>query len=65
MPTRSMRRPARSYGYKHQLGPITTYCCGPNNRGVAVSEDKVHLRRSTPLVALDAKSETSCGGRTR
>ena len=21
--------------YKHAIGPITTYCCGPNNRGVA------------------------------
>ncbi|MFB3112143.1 MAG: quinonprotein alcohol dehydrogenase, partial [Gemmatimonadales bacterium] len=21
--------------YKHKMGPITTYCCGPNNRGVA------------------------------
>src|SRR3984893_15807716 len=29
--------------YKHALGPITTYCCGPNNRGVAVSEEKVYL----------------------
>jgi len=27
--------------YKHKMGPITTYCCGPNNRGVAVSGDKV------------------------
>src|SRR6476619_5203188 len=24
--------------YKHKMGPITTYCCGPNNRGVAVSD---------------------------
>ena len=24
--------------YKHKMGPITTYCCGPNNRGVAVYE---------------------------
>ena len=22
--------------YKHKLGSVTTYCCGPNNRGVAV-----------------------------
>ena len=22
--------------YKHDMGPITTFCCGPNNRGVAV-----------------------------
>lgn len=21
--------------YKHKLGPIAVYCCGPNNRGVA------------------------------
>ena len=25
------------------MGPITTYCCGPNNRGVAVMGDKVYL----------------------
>src|SRR5450432_4812066 len=34
---------AELWHYKHALGPITTYCCGPNNRGVAVSEDKVYL----------------------
>jgi alcohol dehydrogenase (cytochrome c) len=22
--------------YKHDMGPITVYCCGPNNRGAAV-----------------------------
>jgi alcohol dehydrogenase (cytochrome c) len=43
--------------YKHALGPITTYCCGPNNRGVAVSEDKVYLGTlDGKLVALDAKT---------
>ena len=29
--------------YKHAMGPVTTYCCGPNNRGVAVYEDKVYV----------------------
>ena len=29
--------------YKHKMGPITTYCCGPNNRGVAVYNDKVYM----------------------
>jgi alcohol dehydrogenase (cytochrome c) len=43
--------------YKHPLGPITTYCCGPNNRGVAVYEDKVYLATlDGKLVALDAKT---------
>src|SRR6202790_2005971 len=43
--------------YKHAMGPITTYCCGPNNRGVAVSEDKVYLGTlDAKLVALDAKT---------
>jgi len=43
--------------YKHALGPITTYCCGPNNRGVAVYEDKVYLATlDSKLVALDAKT---------
>jgi len=43
--------------YKHKMGPVTTYCCGPNNRGVAVYEDKVYLATlDAKLVALDAKS---------
>jgi PQQ-dependent dehydrogenase (methanol/ethanol family) len=43
--------------YKHALGPITTYCCGPNNRGVAVFEDRVYLATlDSKLVALDAKT---------
>ena len=43
--------------YKHPLGPITTYCCGPNNRGVAVYDDKVYLATlDAKLVALDAKT---------
>jgi PQQ-dependent dehydrogenase (methanol/ethanol family) len=43
--------------YKHALGPITTYCCGPNNRGVAVYEDRVFLATlDSKLVALDAKT---------
>src|SRR4249919_3348648 len=43
--------------YKHPLGPITTYCCGPNNRGVAVYEDRVYLATlDAKLVALDAKT---------
>ena len=25
--------------YKHKMGPVTTYCCGPNNRGVAICRD--------------------------
>jgi alcohol dehydrogenase (cytochrome c) len=43
--------------HKHKMGPITTYCCGPNNRGVAVSGDKVFLGTlDAKLVALDAKT---------
>ncbi len=43
--------------YKQPLGPITTYCCGPNNRGVAVADDKVFLATlDAKLVALDAKT---------
>ncbi len=43
--------------YKHKMGPITTYCCGPNNRGVAVYGDKVYLATlDANLVALDAKT---------
>src|SRR5712664_3126078 len=48
---------AELWHYKHPLGPITTYCCGPNNRGVEVYEDKVYLATlDSKLVALDAKT---------
>ena len=43
--------------YKHDMGPITTYCCGPNNRGVAALGDKVFMGTlDAQLVALDAKT---------
>ena len=43
--------------YKHKMGPITTYCCGPNNRGVAVYGDKVYMATlDSKLIALDAKT---------
>jgi alcohol dehydrogenase (cytochrome c) len=43
--------------YKHKMGPITTYCCGPNNRGVAVEGDKLFMGTlDAKLVALDAKT---------
>jgi len=43
--------------YKHAMGPITTFCCGPNNRGVAAYDDKVYMGTlDAKLVALDAKT---------
>ena len=27
--------------FKHKMGPVTTFCCGPNNRGLAVSDGKL------------------------
>ena len=43
--------------YKHNMGPITTFCCGPNNRGVAAYRDMVYLGTlDAKLVALDAKT---------
>jgi alcohol dehydrogenase (cytochrome c) len=39
------------------MGPITTYCCGPNNRGVAVLGDMLYMGTlDSQLVALDAKT---------
>ena len=36
---------------------MTTFCCGPNNRGVAVYDDKVYVGTlDAKLVALDAKT---------
>ena len=43
--------------YKHKMGPITTFCCGPNNRGVAIEGGKLFMGTlDAQLVALDAKS---------
>jgi PQQ-dependent dehydrogenase (methanol/ethanol family) len=43
--------------YKQKLGPLTIYCCGPNNRGVTVLGDRVYLATlDSKLVALDAKT---------
>jgi len=43
--------------YKQNLGPISTFCCGPNNRGVAVYDNNVFVATlDAKLVALDAKT---------
>ena len=43
--------------YKHKMEPVTTYCCGPNNRGVAISGGKLFMGTlDAKLVALDAKT---------
>ena len=43
--------------FKPKLGPVTTFCCGPNNRGVAVLNDKVYVATlDAKLVALNAKT---------
>ena len=48
---------AELWHFKPKLGAITTYCCGPNNRGVAVADDKVFVATlDAKLVALDAKT---------
>jgi len=43
--------------YKHKMGPVTTFCCGPNNRGVAVSGGRLFMGTlDARLLALDAKT---------
>lgn len=43
--------------YKHKMGPITVYCCGPNNRGVAASDGLLFMGTlDAKLVALDMKT---------
>ncbi len=43
--------------YKHKLGPITTYCCGSNNRGAAVYGNLVYMATlDSKLIALDNKT---------
>lgn len=43
--------------YTHKMGPITTYCCGPNNRGVAIFDDMVYMGTlDAKMLGLDAKT---------
>jgi PQQ-dependent dehydrogenase (methanol/ethanol family) len=43
--------------YKHKMGPVTTFCCGPNNRGVAAYDGTLFMGTlDAKLVALDAKT---------
>src|SRR5438034_4661326 len=43
--------------YKHKMWPVTTFCCGPNNRGVAISGARVFMATlDARLLALDAKT---------
>ncbi len=47
----------QKWHYKHEMGPITTYCCGPNNRGVAAYGDMLYMGTlDAKLVAIDAAS---------
>jgi PQQ-dependent dehydrogenase (methanol/ethanol family) len=43
--------------YKHKMGSVTTFCCGPNNRGVAVMGDRLYMGTlDAKLLAFDAKT---------
>jgi PQQ-dependent dehydrogenase (methanol/ethanol family) len=43
--------------YKHKMGPITTFCCGPNNRGVAIEGGRLFMGTlDAKMVALDART---------
>lgn len=43
--------------YKHKMGSVTTYCCGPNNRGVAIFGDRLYMGTlDSKLIALDTKT---------
>jgi alcohol dehydrogenase (cytochrome c) len=43
--------------FKHKMGAVTTYCCGPNNRGVAISGGKLFMGTlDAKMIALDAKT---------
>ena len=48
---------AQLWHYNHKMGPVTTFCCGPNNRGVQVLGDLVYLATlDAKLIALNAKT---------
>ncbi len=47
----------KKWHYKHKMGPITTYCCGPNNRGVFPYEGMLYMGTlDAKLVAIDAST---------
>ncbi len=47
----------RLWHYKHKMGPVTTYCCGPNNRGVFAYGDMLYMGTlDAKMVALNAKT---------
>ena len=48
---------AQLWHYNHKMGLVTTFCCGPNNRGVQVLGDLVYVATlDSKLVALKAKT---------
>jgi hypothetical protein len=47
--------------YEHKLG-TTIFCCGPNNRGVAITEGHVYMGTlDARLVASMPRPAQSCG----
>ncbi|MBM4228939.1 MAG: quinonprotein alcohol dehydrogenase, partial [Gammaproteobacteria bacterium] len=43
--------------YKHKMGPVTVYCCGPNNRGIAALDGMVYMATlDAKMVAFDMKT---------
>jgi alcohol dehydrogenase (cytochrome c) len=47
----------KKWHYKHDMGPITTYCCGPNNRGVFPYEGMLYMGTlDAKLVAINAST---------
>ncbi len=43
--------------YQHEMGPVTTSCCGHTNRGVAVYGNKLYMGTlDAKLIALDART---------
>ena len=43
--------------FKHKMGPVTVYCCGPNNKGLAAADGMLYMGTlDAKLVALDAKT---------
>ena len=47
--------------YKHKMGPITVYCCGPNNRGVAVYGDMVYMAHARRQAGRARRQDRQAG----
>src|SRR4029077_18231119 len=51
---------AQLWHYNHKMGLVTTFCCGPNNRGVQVLGDLVYVATRLKACGSEGKDRRGC-----